>query len=165
MSRAKTSATSTTRTEADDGTLQTFATIRIAGDRLAPDEVTQILRVPPTQAYAKGEHYWGGPRSPDLVGRTGVWFLSTDHMVVSKRLGDHLGQILNLLTLQRGETLPIDELNRLLARKSLKAHVSCYWFGKSGAKKPVIQPIVTKIFGLLPADIETDFATEERQVA
>jgi hypothetical protein len=154
-----------TRTKADDGTVQTFATFRIAGDRLAPDDVTQILRVPPTQAYAKGEHYWGGPRSPDLVGRTGMWFLSTDRIVASKRLGDHLGQILNLIVLQRGEMLPLIELNRLLARKGLKAHVSCYWFGRARAKKPVIPPIVTKIFGLLPADMETDFATEERHVA
>jgi hypothetical protein len=154
-----------TRPEADDGTMRTFATFRVAGDRLAPDDVTRILRVPPTQAYAKGEHYWGGPRSPDLVGRTGMWFLATDRLIASTRLGDHLGQILNLLMVQRGDAPPIIELNKLLTRKGLKAHVSCYWFGKTGAKKPLIPPLVTKIFGLLPADIETDFATEERHVA
>jgi hypothetical protein len=154
-----------TRSEASEATLQAFATFRIAGDRLVPDEVTRILRVPASQSYAKGEHYWGGPRSPNLVGRTGVWYLSTDRMLASKRLDEHLAQLIAMLTVQRGEALPLIELNRLLAARNLKAHVSCYWFGRRGTRKPVIPPIVSKIFGLLPAEIETDFATEEKNVA
>ncbi len=154
-----------TRSESGDTTLQTFATFRVSGDRLAPDEVTRILRVPPTQSYAKGERYWGGPRSPNLLGRTGVWYISTDRMLASKRLDEHLAQLLAMLTVQRGEVLPLIELNRLLATRNLKATVSCFWFGRAGAKKPVISPIFSKIFGLLPAAIEIDFATEERRVA
>ena len=150
-----------TRSEESD-TLQTFATFRVAGDLLVPDDVTRILRVPPTQAYSKGERYWGGPHSPALLGRTGIWYLSTDRLAASRRLDDHIGLLIGLLTAQRGDSLPLIQLNQLLKRDALKAHVSCYWFGRAGAKKPAISPIVTKLFRLLPADIETDFGTEEK---
>ena len=46
------SGTSTTRSESQDAG-RIFATFRLAGDGLAPDQVTKILEIVPTQAYAK----------------------------------------------------------------------------------------------------------------
>jgi hypothetical protein len=68
-----------------NGSVKAYATLRIAGDKLVPEQVTQILKVVPTTAYAKGEHYSGGPRSPDLIGRTGVWYFCTDGIVAGNR--------------------------------------------------------------------------------
>jgi hypothetical protein len=61
--------------------VRAFAIPRVAGDDLAPDEVTKVLKIVRTTAYAKGEHYAAGSRSADLVGRTGVWFFSTKGVV------------------------------------------------------------------------------------
>jgi hypothetical protein len=41
--------------------------VRVGGDDLAPDEVTKVLRIVPTTAYAKGEHYAAVPCGPDLI--------------------------------------------------------------------------------------------------
>jgi hypothetical protein len=44
-----------------------------------------------------------------------------------------------------------------MKKKALEAHVTCFWHGKMGARKPPIPQIVTEILNLLPADIQTDF--------
>jgi hypothetical protein len=75
-----TSGTSSTKSRGTEP-VSTFATLRISGDDLVPIEITKIIKIRPTKAYAKGEHYSGGPRSPDLIGRTGVWFFATDGVV------------------------------------------------------------------------------------
>ncbi len=53
---AMTSAISTTRSQTTEPAIA-FATLRVRGDELAPDEITKILKILPTKAYAKGEHY------------------------------------------------------------------------------------------------------------
>jgi hypothetical protein len=68
------------------GPVRAFATLRVFGDDLAPDEVTRILKIVPTTAYAKRQHYAAWPRSQDLVGRTGVWFFSTKGIVAAINL-------------------------------------------------------------------------------
>jgi hypothetical protein len=69
--------TSSTKSKAAEP-VRAFATLRVSGDDLVPSEITKIIKIIPTKAYAKGEHYSGGPRSPGLIGRTGVWFFATD---------------------------------------------------------------------------------------
>jgi len=39
--------------------------------------------------HAKRRPNTGGPRSPDLVGRTGVWFFATNGIVAGNPLADH----------------------------------------------------------------------------
>jgi hypothetical protein len=57
--------------------------------------------------------------------------------------------------------MPCSELSALLKETGAKAHVTCFWFGRAGAEKPTLAPLMTKVFKLLPADVETDFAVEE----
>jgi hypothetical protein len=134
-----------------------FATLRVSGDDLVPAEVTKILKILPTKAYAKGEHYAGGPRSPDLTGRTGVWFFSTDTVVAGNNLADHLSFLARLLLPGSGEAGPMPRLQQLLRRRSLRVSVSCFWHGPADAKKPAIPRSFTDLLKLVPADIETDF--------
>ena len=69
-----------------------FVTFRIAGDALIPDELTDLLGIRPSRAYAKGQSYTGTGGRP-LKGRTGVWFLSSDGKVESDRLSEHINWI------------------------------------------------------------------------
>jgi hypothetical protein len=129
------SGTSTTKSERVEP-MKAYATLRVAGDQLVPEQVTRILKLIPTFAYAKREHYAGGPRSPDLVGRTGVWLFSTEGIVAGNRLGNHLVFLAKLLTDGRNETVPA--LRQLLRRRSLHAVVNCFWHGMPGARRPSI---------------------------
>src|SRR5438132_2414585 len=44
-------------------------------------------------AYRKGGRYWPGPRSPEITGKTGVWYFSTKRKIPSKDLTDHLNAL------------------------------------------------------------------------
>jgi Domain of unknown function (DUF4279) len=96
MRTVRKSATSSTKLRQREPE-RAFATLRVAGDDLVPDEVTRILKILPKTAYAKGEHDTGGPRSPDLVGQTGVWFFTTKGIVAGEALSDHLAFLARLL--------------------------------------------------------------------
>jgi hypothetical protein len=142
--------------------VRAFATLRVAGDDLVPDEVTKVLKIVPTTAYAKGEHYAAGPRSPDLVGRTGVWFFSTKGVVAGNQLADHLGFLARLLLPGSGEAGPLPRLQQLVRRRSLRVAVSCFWHGPAGGRKPSIPRSVGDVLKLIPAEIETDFDADAR---
>jgi hypothetical protein len=136
--------------------------LRVSGDDLVPDEVTKIIKILPTKAYAKGEHYSGGPRSPDLIGRTGVWYFATDGVVAGNHLADHLAFLSRLLLPGSGEAGPLPRLQQLLRRRSLRVYVTCFWHGPEDARKPSIPRSVTDLLKLIPAEIETDFDVDER---
>jgi hypothetical protein len=157
----KTSATSSTRSPTTEP-IKAFATLRVAGDDLVPDEITKILKIRPTKAYAKGEHYSGGPRSPDLVGRTGVWYFATDGVVAGNQLADHLAFLARVLLPGSGEAGPLPRLQQLVHRKTLKVSLSCFWHGPTDVRKPSIPRSITDLLKLIPADLETDFDVDER---
>jgi hypothetical protein len=142
--------------------VRAFATLRVAGDDLVPDEVTRILKIVPTTSYAKDMPYSTGPRSPDLIGRTGVWFFSTKGVVAGNQLNDHLAFLARLLLPGSGEAGPLPRLQQLLRRKTLRVSLSCFWHGPAGTRKPSIPRSVTDLLKLIPAEIETDFAVDER---
>ena len=148
---------STTKFEAD-GTVKAYATLRFAGDKLEPQEISDVLGVNPTRAYRKGERYLAGPRTGELTGRTGIWLLSTDNVVKGSDLARHLSYLMKLIF--EGEPGRIAALQRLIARRGLKAHASCFWHGKAGARKPSIPAPVIEAFKQLPAEIEPDFDTD-----
>ncbi len=145
-----TSGTSSTRSRLTEP-VRAFATLRVAGDDLVPDEVTKVLKIVPTTAYAKGEHYAAGPRSPDLVGRTGVWFFSTNGVVAGNQLADHLAFLARLLLLGSGEAGPLPRLQQLVRRRSLRVAVSCFWHGPADARKPSIPRSVRDLLKRIPA--------------
>ena len=142
--------------------MRAFATLRVAGDDLVPDDVTRILKIVPTTSYAKGRQYSAGPRSPDLIGRTGVWFFSTKGVVAGNQLNDHLAFLARLLLPGSGEAGPLPRLQQLLRRRTLRVSISCFWHGPAGTRKPSIPRSVTDLLKLIPAEIETDFDVDER---
>jgi|HubBroStandDraft_1064217.scaffolds.fasta_scaffold08600_4 hypothetical protein len=157
-----TSATSSTRSQTDE-LPRAFATLRVSGDDLVPNEITEVFKIRPTKAYAKGEHYSSGPRSPDLIGRTGVWYFATDDVVAGNNLTDHLAFLTRLLRSGSGEADALSQLQQLMRRRSLRVSVACFWHGPAGAKKPPIPRSVTELLKQIPAGFETDFDVEEKE--
>jgi hypothetical protein len=157
MNTVKTSGISMMRSENPD-TRKTYVTFRVVGDSLDPDQITRTLRIVPTIAYAKGEKYAAGKRTGELIGRTGVWCLSTDGVVASDNLKHHLAYLLGILIPGRQDAAPLLHLQRLLSRdKTLRADLRCFWHGHARAKRPSVPKIVAEVMKLLPATIETDF--------
>jgi hypothetical protein len=150
-------ATSTTKSETD-GTVKAYATLRFAGDELEPRVISDVLGVVPTRGYRKGERYFAGPRTGELTGRTGIWLLSTEHVVCGSDIDRHLSYLVKLIF--EDEPSRAAELHGLIARRDLKAHVSCFWHGRAGARPPAIPASVVEAFKQLPAEIEPDFDTD-----
>ena len=157
ISMAKPSATSTTSSE---NTIRAFATSRFAGDALDPDEISRVVEEEPTRAYRKGQRYRPGPRSPEITGKTGVWYFSTKRRIPSEDLTDHLDALVRLIFPFANKDKRLRELRDIMERENLQAHVTCFWRGPSGANRPSISSVVTRALQRLPADIEVDFATE-----
>jgi hypothetical protein len=143
-------ATSTARSDQSD-TIKAFATLRFAGDRLIHDQISQLLHIQPTKTVSKGEK----------PGRTNIWYLSTDKLIPGNELMDHIGFLLYLLFPAPGDLRRIIALGDLIRRRNLESHVTCFWHGKSGTRKPTIPQVVPKIFDLISADVQTDFDAEE----
>ena len=159
MSRARSLGTSSTRIERPKARL--FASLRVRGDSLDPDQLTRILRVFPTTAYAKGMKYRAGERTGELVGRTGVWLLSTEGIVASDHLNDHLTFLVGVLVPNSKDFSPLTHLHTLLEKqKDLKADIACFWHGRFGEKRPSVPRAFSEFLKLVPADLELDFDTD-----
>lgn len=142
--------TSAVRSEQSDA-IKAFATLRFAGDRLDPDQISHILNIKPAKAIKKGEK----------AGQGGLWYLSTDKLIPGNDLIHHLTFLLSILLPAPGDVQRLATLRDLVKKRDLEAHVTCFWHGKHGARKPVIPPLMSQIFNLIPADIQNDFETEE----
>jgi hypothetical protein len=149
--------------------IKTYATLRFAGDRLNPNQITDFLKITPTQAYAKGEMYSAGRRSGMLKGRTGIWLLSTDKTIASNSLTDHLDYLIAVLQIRReapaseGTRLAYNliRLKKFMIDHELTASVSCFWYGSAGSREPSIPKHFIETLGLINAEIETDFDADE----
>lgn len=138
---------------------KTYATLRFAGDRLDPAHISAILPVTPKRAHRKGEVFFAGQRAGNLTGRTGIWYFDTREMQ-SHDLADHLRAIVTLLYPEPGNSNRVTRLREVVGREHAEARVSCFRHGRPGARPPAIPDDIRAALAQLPADIETDFATE-----
>jgi len=151
---------------------KTFATFRVSGDALLPDMITKTLKFQPTLSYRRGDQYSTAGSGTQFVGKTGVWFLSTERIVASDKLADHLAFIffvLGLTSNQRRFTMSepafvsnlnsqlrtVMDLQRLMKQAALKASLTCFWHGPVGAKPPTMPS--TRLLEMASIEIETDF--------
>ncbi len=148
------------KTDAGAG-CKAFVTLRFAGDDLDPRAISAILPVAPTRAHRKGEEFFAGQHAGKLRGRTGIWFLSTDTLVPSNDLRDHLHFVQKLLCPEPGDDRRIMKLRDILGRAHSHAHITCFWHGGPGETAPPIPDRFKSAIEPLAADIETDFAVEE----
>jgi len=144
-----------------ESTIRTFATLRFAGDALDPEEMSRVLEESPTRAYRKGQSYRPGPRSPEVNGKTGVWFLRTKRRIQSKDVVDHLNALERIIAPFGDQDNRLNEIRDIMQRKNLQAHVTFFWRGRAGAKHPSIPSVATVPLRRLPADIEADIDIED----
>ena len=158
MNAAMSSAISMTNSE---NTIRTYATLRFAGDALDPEEISGVVKEGPTRAYKKGQTYRPGPRSPEITGKTGVWYFSTRQKIPSTDLADHLSVLDRLVAPFGDQDNLLKELRDIMGRRNLQAHVSLFWRGPPGTQHPSVPSVATAALRRLPADIEPDFANED----
>lgn len=144
-----------------ENTIRTFATLRFAGDALDPEEISRVLKESPTRAYKKGQSYKPGPRSPEITGKTGVWYFSTRRKIQSNDLTDHLNLLERLIAPFGDQDGRLREIRDIMKRRNLQAHVTFFWRGRPGATSPSIPSVATSAFSRLPADIEADIDTDD----
>jgi Domain of unknown function (DUF4279) len=117
-----------------------------------------MLGVEPTLAYRKGEVFKRS-RGREMCRRTGLWLLSSAQHMSSSGLDDPLGYLLAILCPQDTEDT-LRRLHDLMREDRLQADVSCFWYGKAGARPPGISAAICAALARLPAEIETDFWTD-----
>lgn len=144
-------ATSTTKSTEQSDAIKAFATLRFAGDRLDPDQISRILNIQPTKSSRKSDN----PK------QSGIWYLSTDKFIPGNELPHHIEFLLSLFLPSPGNVERLAAIRDLLKKKEMQAHVTVFWHGKNGARKPTIPEVIYQIFDLIPADIQTDFDAEE----
>lgn len=154
MSAVNTSATSTLNST---NAISAFATLRFVGDALDPDEISKTLGQRPKRAYLKGGRYKTSPRGPELSGKTGLWYLSTDDLISSNNLKDHVGLLIRLISPFGDDGRNLRQLREIMDKRNLQAHLTLFWRGPPGAERPSISSAETAVFRRLQADIETDF--------
>jgi hypothetical protein len=157
-----------------DLTLKTFVTFRVTGDSLVPDEVTRLLKVRPTYVRVKGQPYSTG-KSENIIPSTNMWFFSTEDLVASQNLFDHVRMALfvtGLLGPGGVDQLNSNDINnmtvrRLLALKALmlqqsaKATMTFFWHGASGSIFPKIPDALFDLLKLIEVDVDIDFDKDE----
>jgi hypothetical protein len=74
----------------------THATLRIIGDDLDPDEVSELIGLEPTEAHRKGDPN-PRTRSPHAPYPTGVWRMESGGQVASRDLRRHVDWLIELL--------------------------------------------------------------------
>jgi hypothetical protein len=150
-------ATSTTKTDR-----KTFVTLRFAGDDLDPSEISAVLPIKPTRAHRKDEEFFAGTQAGALRGRTGMWFVATDQLVDSDDLADHFRLVEHLLYPTPGDPGRISKLREILDRAHSHARITCFWQGDRDQTAPLIPSRFKSAIEPLSADIETDFARDDR---
>jgi hypothetical protein len=168
------SATSSTKS---DQTIRTFVTFRVTGDELDPDAVTQLLKVRPTHARLKGKSYSTG-KSENIIPSTNIWFFSTDTVMSSQNIVDHIRLVLFVLGLMgasgvhsldatmNGNNAPFARLLSLrafLTKSSAKATMTFFWHGASGSTSPKISEQLFDMLRLIEVDGDIDFDKDEDQ--
>ena len=134
-----------------------YASLRVMGDRLEPEDVTAALAITPTLTYRKGQVFKRS-RGHEVRGRTGLWLLSSETAVQSHKLRDHFTYLRQALEAQNGRL--IDQLRAIMQRDGLRADVTCFWYGEHGATPPEIPEETRAAFAKIGATIETDFQTD-----
>lgn len=147
--------------ETKTDTATAFATLRFAGDRLDPREVSEILPASPWRSHQKGEQFFAGQHAGHLTGRTGLWMLSTDKIVDSSDLADHLRAIEQLLCPEPNDNRRLMLLRDLMGRTDARAHVAVFWRGAPGEQPPDIPGHFVKLASEIFAEIEADFQNDD----
>jgi hypothetical protein len=92
---------------------KSVVTLRISGDTLVPNEITQLLGASPTSAEAKGDEIIGARTGTRRIAKSGMWRLCTGDREpedIDAQIQELLGQLTSDLNVWRkiADTFDID---------------------------------------------------------
>ena len=94
----------------------THSTLRVFSDSVAPNEITKLLQIEPTQAFRKGESHAKGK----LQRKANGWFYSTKTLCDSRDTRRHIDMILAALD---GKGVSIESL----LERGCSIDITSYW--------------------------------------
>jgi hypothetical protein len=108
-----------------------FASLRLYGDALVPEEITRLLQIEPSDCAAKGA-VSKSSSGKSRQAPTGRWILGTDGKLSSSSLERHIEWILDRLASigAKADHLPGVE----------RADIFCYWSSANGHGGPQFSP-------------------------
>lgn len=140
---------------------RSYATLRFVGDHLDPGMISGALDLQPTFSIRKGEAYRHGRRDREHVGRTGVWALSSDSLVQSDQLHDHLDCLAGFLLAQPGR---LEAAAKIGADSDVHVDIFCFWCGPPGAE-PRIPDSFLGLVSQIGGVVDTDFYPDDEVLA
>jgi hypothetical protein len=123
------------RREDNPNCADTFASLRLFGDELQPDQVTSLLGVGPTDSAPKGLVVVSST-GKERRAPTGRWVLSSEGQVASRDLQQHIEWLLKHLNGYHGSLLELPGVR--------SADVFCYWLSATGNGGPELSPEVLR---------------------
>ncbi len=108
--------------------IETYSTLRVFSDDLAPEEITKLLQIEPTDSFRKGESHFQGR----LRRKANGWFNTTKNLCDSKDTRRHIDMIATSL---EGRTAGVEEIHR----RGCKIDITSYWLS-SGQGGPCLNP-------------------------
>jgi hypothetical protein len=136
----------------NDNCSRTYATFRVSGDALDPDEVGAVLGLAPTRAFAKGQEVAIDHKAKTTRRQpTGIWLLTTQERVASTSLERHLVHLLEAVE----PAAPA--LARLRAQRGLAVDVFCFWESATGHGGPELSASTLARIAALDAGLGIDF--------
>jgi hypothetical protein len=115
----------------DPNCAETFAALRLYGDDLDPQLVTQALGLSPSESAVKGLEIVSSS-GKKRVAPTGRWILESEGQVESTILEQHIEWL--LLQLEITKIIPTD------IRGVTSADILCYWESATGHGGPQFSP-------------------------
>ena len=103
---------------------ETYATLRIYGDQLEPDEISRRLGIMPSKSQTKGQPGQAGGLAP-----VGGWFLTSKGQIESRDVQRHIVWILD----QISEREPV---LKEIQGQGFEMDVFCYWASAHGHGGP-----------------------------
>jgi hypothetical protein len=118
----------------------THATLRLFSDHMAPEEITALLRLRPSEVVTKGEQYY-----KDLRRTRHGWFLQSRHHVDSKDARRHIDWLISKLQDRATELLELQS-------RGVEMDVSCLWLSV-GQGGPILEPRQMRELACLNLDL------------
>jgi len=124
---------SSARPDANPNCAETFASLRLYGDDLVPEEITRVLHLEATESAPKGRQTVS-PTGRSRTAPTGRWILESQIHIHSSDLEKHIEWLLDRL----------DETGLVPANIPgvSRADVFCYWMSATGHGGPELSPEV-----------------------
>jgi hypothetical protein len=132
---------------------KTYATLGIYSDTISPTEMTNQLKIQPTQTQTIGELTYKNKNNSKRIKING-WFLSSKGKVKSKDSRNHINWIFEQFKYDFKALKKLQKVNCL-------TDISCYWLSKSGNGGPTISPNQAIYLSKANIDLWYDFYSEE----